>query len=103
MRNTLAWILLYIRIAFIFQVIGLICLGLLRHYGLDFGASGWADSDSFRDRYLVGVITLGASILIAIPLVVGYVFFESGSNLLVCIKNAFLWPKWVLFNELART
>jgi len=55
-----------------------IAIALLRHYNLHFGG----DSDSMIDRRLVGVIAIGSSILISVPLLFAYIFFAHASNLL---------------------
>ena len=62
---------------FFFQLVALICIGLLRHYDLNFG--GDALSGSFHDRYLTGVITIGGMILVTAPLLISYFFGESGT------------------------
>ena len=46
---------------------------------------GIIDVNSFVFRFLVGVIALGGSVMIAVSLLIGYVFFGVASNLLVCI------------------
>lgn len=40
------------------------------------------DSQSLVDRKLVGVIAIGSSILISLPLLIAYIFFAHSSNLL---------------------
>lgn len=69
-----------------FQALAFICIALLRHYGLNFGAdSVWGNSQSMLDRRLVGIIAIGSSILISLPLLFGYIFFAHSSNLLVSV------------------
>ncbi|XP_071525588.1 uncharacterized protein [Panulirus ornatus] len=74
---TLSGFLKLIEIALAF-----ICIALLREYNLHFGARSWLDSQSMVDRSLVGVIAIGSSILISLPLLIAYVFFAHASNLL---------------------
>lgn len=62
----------------------MIAIALLRHYHLEFSQSGLLFSGSqSMDRQLTGIIAIGASLLISIPLLVGYVFFDTASSLLV--------------------
>ncbi|KAK3877137.1 hypothetical protein Pmani_004699 [Petrolisthes manimaculis] len=87
---TLSGILKVIQIALAF-----ICIALLRHYNLHFGGEGgWGSSQSLLDRRLVGIIAIGSSILISLPLLFAYIFFAHSSNLLevlycftACIMN----------------
>ena len=53
-------------------LIALVCVALLRHYDLHFG--GELNMASFRDRYLVGSITIGGMILVTAPLIASYLF-----------------------------
>ncbi|XP_037804692.1 uncharacterized protein LOC119599023 isoform X2 [Penaeus monodon] len=71
-----------------------ICIALLRQYDLHFGAESWLNAQSLVDRKLVGVIAIGSSILISLPLLIAYVFFAHSSNLLevlycftACVMN----------------
>ncbi|XP_069974278.1 uncharacterized protein [Penaeus vannamei] len=71
-----------------------ICIALLRQYDLHFGAESWHNGQSLVDRKLVGVIAIGSSILISLPLLIAYVFFAHSSNLLevlycftACVMN----------------
>lgn len=57
-----------------------ICIALLREYDLHFGAESW--HKSLADRRLVGIIAIGSSILISLPLLLAYIFFAHSSNLL---------------------
>ncbi|KAL7645051.1 UNVERIFIED_CONTAM: hypothetical protein RMT77_003421 [Armadillidium vulgare] len=69
----------------IFEItLAIICLILLRQYRLDFGGNEriFSSNDDNYDRFLVGVVALGSSVLIATPLLVGYVFFDTASSLL---------------------
>ncbi|XP_050728370.1 uncharacterized protein LOC127004563 [Eriocheir sinensis] len=61
-------------------ILAFICIALLRQYNLSFGVSN--DGATAQDRQLVGVIAIGSSILISIPLLVAYIFFAHASNLL---------------------
>jgi hypothetical protein len=64
-------------------VLGLIAIALLRRYNLEFDQSSiLGGGDDYRDRQLTGTIAIGASLLISIPLLVGYVFFDAASSLL---------------------
>ncbi|KAG0715072.1 hypothetical protein GWK47_001387 [Chionoecetes opilio] len=62
-------------------ILAFICIALLRNYNLDFGA-GSRDGATAQDREYVGIIAIGSSILISIPLLVAYIFFAHASNLL---------------------
>ncbi|XP_076068514.1 protein snakeskin-like [Oratosquilla oratoria] len=63
--------------------LALTCIGLLRAHGLHFGSGGsFFDARADNDRFLVGVIAIGSSIIISTPLLLGYVFFDHSSNLL---------------------
>ncbi|XP_068213129.1 uncharacterized protein [Palaemon carinicauda] len=59
-----------------------IAIALLRQYDLHFGSDSWTNSQSLADRRLVGIIAIGSSILISLPLLIGYIFFAHSSNLL---------------------
>ncbi|CAL4124465.1 unnamed protein product, partial [Meganyctiphanes norvegica] len=72
-------------------LLAIICIALLRHYNLHFGQESWTNAQSLIDRKLVGIIAIGSSLLISLPLLVGYVFFEHSENLLeilYCITAA---------------
>lgn len=75
-------------------ILSLIAIALLRAYELEFAQGGLlGNSDDYRDRQMTGVIAIGASLLIAIPLLVGYVFFDAASNLLeslFCVTAAIM-------------
>jgi len=67
-----------------FQVLSLIAIALLRGYQLEFAQGGLlVNGDDYRDRQMTGVIAVGSSLLISIPLLVGYIFFDCANNLLV--------------------
>nr|XP_053639933.1 uncharacterized protein LOC128693991 [Cherax quadricarinatus] len=61
-------------------ILAFICIALLREYDLHFGAESW--HKSLADRRLVGIIAIGSSILISLPLLLAYIFFAHSSNLL---------------------
>ncbi|XP_069195534.1 uncharacterized protein [Procambarus clarkii] len=61
-------------------ILAFICIALLRQYHLHFGSENWASS--LEDRRLVGIIAIGSSILISLPLLLAYIFFSHASNLL---------------------
>ncbi|KAK8374176.1 hypothetical protein O3P69_018912 [Scylla paramamosain] len=62
-------------------ILAFICIALLRNYSLNFGYDR-RNVVSQDDREMVGVIAIGSSILISIPLLVAYIFFAHASNLL---------------------
>ena len=64
-----------------FQVIALVCIALLRYYDLSFGGEQFHAST--RDRYLLGVITIGGMILVTLPVLVAYIFGSETSPTLV--------------------
>jgi len=55
-------------------ILAFIAIGLLRRYDLNFGNPS--------DRHLTGVIAVGSSLIISIPLLVAYVFFDHSNNFL---------------------
>ncbi|XP_076068513.1 uncharacterized protein LOC143040962 [Oratosquilla oratoria] len=70
--------------------LALTCIGLLRANGLHFGGSGFLNTVD-NDRFLVGVIAIGSSIIISTPLLIAYIFFDHSSNLLevlYCLAGA---------------
>jgi hypothetical protein len=58
-------------------IISIICLILLRSYGLSFG---WGSLTGFSsDRYNVGILTIGGMLLISLPLLISYIWTPSGT------------------------
>ncbi|KAK2722770.1 uncharacterized protein LOC136034551 [Artemia franciscana] len=67
-------------------LVSIICLALLRNYGLSFGGEYAADESgklisggSFADRYLTGTITLGGFLIISLGLLISYIWGEAGT------------------------
>ena len=73
---------------FSFQIIGFICLGLLRHYLLSFGGST-ADTQSFHDRDLFGKICIGGAILVSLPTLLAFLLGHDHVNLSVSDPSLF--------------
>ena len=51
----------------------MICLGLIRHYILNFGGKS-GDGQSYYDRELLGKISVGGMVLVTLPTLVGVLF-----------------------------
>jgi len=66
-------------------VIALVCIALLRYYDLSFGGEQFHAST--RDRYLLGVITIGGMILVTLPVLVAYIFGSETSPTLDLING----------------
>merc|ERR1719239_292684 len=55
-------------------ILAFISIGLLRRYDLSFGGNS--------DRDLTGIIAVGSTLIISIPLLIAYVFFDHSNNFL---------------------
>ena len=58
------------------QIISVICLGLIRHYILNFGGQS-GDGQSYYDRELLGKISVGGMVLVTLPTLVGVLFGQN--------------------------
>ncbi|CAG0880086.1 unnamed protein product [Darwinula stevensoni] len=56
------------------HAIGIVCIGLIRHYNLSWGSG---DKLQHYDRFLVGVTTVGGMLLVTIPTFLVYFFGDS--------------------------
>lgn len=72
---------------FVIQVLGIICIALLRYYNLNFGGE-WQQT-SAQDRYIFGVIAIGGMLIVTIPIFIAHIL---GSEIRPGLVRSFTNP-----------